>query len=149
MSLTGRSITDRPHYDPVDYKIEENNDGSITVWVGETEKMFHTKGMAGFTIYPDKAYLEIKGQVYNPTDRPQTFLWWANPAVAVNDYTQSIFPPDVHAVMDHGKRDVSKVSYCQTEFIIRLIMHRVPIFQDTKIFLYRLRIWHIIRIIIL
>ncbi len=95
-------------FDPVDYKIEENNDGSITVWVGETEKMFHTKGMAGFTVYPDKAYLEIKGQVYNPTDRPQTFLWWANPAVAVNDYTQSIFPPDVHAVMDHGKRDVSK-----------------------------------------
>ncbi len=39
---------------------------------------------------------------------PQTFLWWANPAVAVNDYTQSIFPPDVHAVMDHGKRDVSR-----------------------------------------
>ena len=95
-------------FDPVDYTIEKNDDGSVTVWVGETEKMFHTKGMAGFTVYPDKAYLEIKGQVYNPTDRPQTFLWWANPAVAVNDYTQSIFPPDVHAVMDHGKRDVSK-----------------------------------------
>lgn len=94
-------------YDPVDYCIEENSDGSITVWCGETEKMFHTKGMAGFTVYPDKAYLEIKGQVYNPTDRVQTFLWWANPAVTVNDFTQSIFPPDVHAVMDHGKRDVS------------------------------------------
>ena len=95
-------------FDPVDYTISENKDGSVTVWVGETEKMFHTKGMAGFTVYPDKAYLEIKGQVYNPTDRTQTFLWWANPAVAVNDYTQSIFPPDVHAVMDHGKRAVSK-----------------------------------------
>ena len=95
-------------FDPVDYTIQKNPDGSVTVWVGETEKMFHTKGMAGFTVYPDKAYLEIKGQVYNPTDRPQTFLWWANPAVAVGDCTQSIFPPDVHAVMDHGKRDVSK-----------------------------------------
>ena len=39
---------------------------------------------------------------------PQTFLWWANPAVPVNDDTQSVFPPDVHAVMDHGKRDVSR-----------------------------------------
>lgn len=95
-------------YDPVDYTVEENADGSVTVWVGETEKMFHTKGMAGYTVYPDKAYVEIKGQVYNPTDRVQTFLWWANPAVPVNDYTQSIFPPDVNAVMDHGKRDVSK-----------------------------------------
>ncbi|MCM1214565.1 MAG: DUF5107 domain-containing protein [Lachnospiraceae bacterium] len=95
-------------YDPVDCTVEEHEDGSVTVWVGEIEKMFHTKGMAGFTVYPDKAYLEIRGQVYNPTDRPQTFLWWANPAVAVNDHTQSIFPPDVTAVMDHGKRDVSK-----------------------------------------
>lgn len=94
-------------FDPVDYTIEEQPDGSVTVWTGETEKMFHTKGMAGFTLYPGRAYLEIRGQLYNPTDRPQTFLWWANPAVAVNDNTQSIFPPDVHAVMDHGKRDVS------------------------------------------
>ncbi len=103
-------------FDAVDYTIEKNRDGSVTVWVGETEKMFHTKGMAGFTVYPDKAYLEIKGQVYNPTDRPQTFLWWANPAVAVNDYTQSIFPPDVHAVMDHGKRAVSKFPIADGEY---------------------------------
>ena len=33
-----------------------------------------------------------------------TDLWWANPAVAVNQDTQSVFPPDVHAVMDHGKK---------------------------------------------
>lgn len=95
-------------FDPVDYCIVNNEDGSVTVWMGEVEKMFHTKGEAGFTVYPDKAYLEIKGRVYNPTERPQTFLWWANPAVAVNDYTRSIFPPDVSYVYDHGKRDMSK-----------------------------------------
>ena len=94
-------------FDPVDCRIEEREDGSATVWVGETEKMFHTRGMAGFTLYPGKAYLEIRGRVYNPTDRPQTFLWWANPAVPVNDHTYSVFPPDVRAVVDHGKRDVS------------------------------------------
>lgn len=95
-------------FDSVDYRIESNNDGSVTVWCGEIENMNHTKGMAGYTLYPGKAYLEIKGQIYNPTEIPQTFLWSANPAVAVNDKTKSIFPPDVHAVMDHGKRDVSK-----------------------------------------
>ena len=94
-------------FDPVDYAISHNPDGSVTVTVGETEKMYHTKGNASFTVYPDKAYLEIRGMVYNPTDRDQTFLWWANPAVAVNDHTRSIFPPDVTAVFDHGKRDVS------------------------------------------
>ncbi len=95
-------------FDAVDYTVSENADGSATIFVSEIEKMRRTKGMAKYTLYPGKAYLEIKGQLYNQTDRPQTFLWWANPAVAVNDYTKSIFPPDVHAVMDHGKRDVSR-----------------------------------------
>lgn len=94
-------------FEPVDYTIEENADGSKTVWVNEVEKMFLTKGMAGFTLHPDKAYLEIKGKLYNRTSLPQTFLWWANPAVKVNDDYQSVFPPDVNAVFDHGKRDVS------------------------------------------
>jgi tetratricopeptide (TPR) repeat protein len=94
-------------FEPVDYRIEENEDGSKTVWVSEVEKMFRTKGMAGFTLHPDKAYLEIKAQLYNRTSVPQTFLWWANPAVSVGDHYQSVFPPDVNAVFDHGKRDVS------------------------------------------
>lgn len=94
-------------YDPVQYTVKENDDGSVTCFCGETEKMFHTRSVASFTVYPDKAYVEIKGRVYNPTEEPKTFLWWANPAVPVNDYTRSIFPPDVTAVYDHGKRDVS------------------------------------------
>ena len=92
---------------PVDYRIDDNADGSKTVWFSEIERMFRTKGMVGFTVYPDRAYLELNVQLYNRTPFPQTFLWWANPAVHVNDDYQSVFPPDVKAVMDHGKRDVS------------------------------------------
>ena len=95
-------------YEPVDHCIEENADGSVTVWCSEVERMFRTRGMAGFTLHPDKAYLEIKVKLFNRTDFPQTFLWWANPAVKVNDDYQSVFPPDVNAVFDHGKRDVSE-----------------------------------------
>ena len=95
-------------YLPVDYAVSEHEDGSKTVMVNDVDQMYGTKGIASFTLYPDKAYIEIRGQLYNRTPMPQTFLWWANPAVPVNDNTQSVFPPDVHAVMDHGKRDVSK-----------------------------------------
>jgi len=94
-------------FEPVDFSIEEQPDGAKTVWVSEVERMFRTKGMAGFTLYPDQAYLEIRGVLYNRTPVPQTFLWWANPAVRVNEHYQSVFPPDVYAVFDHGKRDVS------------------------------------------
>ncbi len=92
---------------PVDYLTAENPDGSVSVEMSEVDQMYGTKGKMTVTLYPDKAYIEIKGQLYNRTNLPQTFLWWANPAVSVNDRTQSVFPPDVCAVYDHGKRDVS------------------------------------------
>lgn len=103
-------------YSPVDYSYQENKDGSATVYISEIDKMYGTKGMAAFTLYPDKAYIEIKGQLFNNTDTPQTFLWWANPAVPVNDQTYSVFPPDVHAVMDHGKRAVSTFPIATGEY---------------------------------
>ncbi len=93
---------------PVDYLLAEHEDGSKSVLLHDVDQMYGTKSLMKITVYPDKAYIEITGQLYNRTSLPQTFLWWANPAVAVNDNTQSIFPPDVHAVMDHGKRDVSR-----------------------------------------
>ena len=94
-------------FQAVDYCIDKNADGSKTVWFSEIERMFRTKGMVGFTLYPQRAYLELNVQLYNRTPFPQTFLWWANPAVHVNDDYQSVFPPDVKTVMDHGKRDSS------------------------------------------
>lgn len=92
---------------PTDFSIEEHADGSKTVWCNEVERMFRTKGMQGFTLYPGKSYIEINVKIYNRTSFPQTFLWWANPTVVVNDHYHSVFPPDVNAVFDHGKRDVS------------------------------------------
>lgn len=79
-------------FDQVEYTYAENEDGSATVWMGEIENMFRTEGVLGITLYPDKAYIELSAQLYNRTKMPQTFLWWANPAVAVNDDTISVFP---------------------------------------------------------
>ncbi len=93
-------------FDQVEYTYAENEDGSATVWMGEIENMFRTEESLGVTLYPDKAYIELSVKLYNRAKMPQTFLWWANPAVAVNDDTISVFPEDVTAVYDHGKRDV-------------------------------------------
>ncbi len=92
---------------PVDYELAEE-EGSVSVLCHDVDQMYGTKCITRITLYAGRAYIEITGQLYNRTPQPQTFLWWANPAVAVNEDTQSIFPPDVHAVMDHGKRDVSR-----------------------------------------
>ncbi|MBQ8032092.1 MAG: DUF5107 domain-containing protein, partial [Butyrivibrio sp.] len=103
-------------YSPVDYKLTQNDDGSVTLITGDVDQMYGTKEITKFTLYPGKAFIEITGQLYNRTPLPQTFLWWANPAVSVNDYTQSIFPPDVHNVYDHGKRAVSRFPIATGEY---------------------------------
>ncbi|MCR5486972.1 MAG: DUF5107 domain-containing protein [Lachnospiraceae bacterium] len=103
-------------YCPVDHKIIEHKDGSKSLLIGDTDQMYGTKEVTFFTLYPDRAYIEIKGQLYNRTPLPQTFLWWANPAVSVNDHTQSVFPPDVHSVYDHGKRAVSRFPIATGEY---------------------------------
>lgn len=95
-------------FSPAEFEIRESEDGSITVWVGEWEPMYRTRSAAGFRLYPERAVLEINGRLSNPTPLAQTFLWWANPAVPVNENYQSVFPPDVTAVFDHGKRDLTR-----------------------------------------
>jgi tetratricopeptide (TPR) repeat protein len=92
----------------VDYTTKTTSEGAASVLIYDYDRINGTSVVTAFTLYPDKAYIEIHAELYNPTCEPQTFLWWANPAVAVNNDTQSIFPPDVHAVFDHGKRDVSR-----------------------------------------
>ena len=100
----------------MDYTLSQNPDGSASVTLGETDRIHGTKGNTVITLYPGRAYIEIRGRLFNPTDYPQTFLWWANPAVSVNDSTFSVFPPDVNAVMDHGKRAVSTFPIATGEY---------------------------------
>ena len=92
---------------PVDFTIQPGENGEQTVWMGEVEPMRGLQVMTGFTLYPDRALIEITGKVFNGNATPRHFLWWANPAVKGGDDHQSVFPPDVTAVFDHGKRDVS------------------------------------------
>jgi tetratricopeptide (TPR) repeat protein len=92
---------------PVDHCIEEQADGSRTVWLSEHEPMGRMKGMVGICLHPGKALIEAKAQLYNRTPFVQTFLWWANVGIRVHDQYEAFFPPDVHHVADHAKRAMS------------------------------------------
>ena len=99
----------RPNtFGPVSYTLDDADPDQKTIWLHETDRMYGTRVTTGITVRDGVAAIEISSVLYNPTSEPQTFLWWGNPAVSVHDETQSIFPPDVHAVMDHGKRDLSR-----------------------------------------
>jgi len=92
---------------PTDFEIEEEADGSVTVWCSDHDPISRMKGMHGIRLRPDSSVIEARVRLYNRTDSTQTFLWWANVAAAVNDDYQSFFPTDVHFVADHAKRAVA------------------------------------------
>ncbi|WP_368233548.1 DUF5107 domain-containing protein [Anaerotruncus rubiinfantis] len=91
---------------PLEATLEESPDGGATVWTGEVEPFYRMRGAAGITLDPGRSYIKAKIRVYNRTDLPQIFMWWANLAVPVNENTRTIFPPDVEWVNDHDRRAV-------------------------------------------
>lgn len=91
---------------PLEAVVEENPDGGKTAWVGEVEPFGRMKGMAGITVDKGRSYIKAKVRVYNRTNMPQIFMWWANLAVPVNDKYRTVFPPDCEWVNDHDRRAV-------------------------------------------
>ena len=47
-------------FEPLDWTIETHHDGAATVWFAELERMVRTRGRHGFTLYPDRAFLEVR-----------------------------------------------------------------------------------------
>jgi tetratricopeptide (TPR) repeat protein len=88
-------------YSPVSYRLVENDDGSKTVWVGETEWIFGTRWVIGMTLYPDKSMIEAKVRLFNPTRVQHSYQMWATTAVHANENYQAIYPTRV--VTGHGK----------------------------------------------
>jgi Domain of unknown function (DUF5107) len=92
---------------PTDVEIEREDDGSVTVWCSDHDPFDRMKGMHGIRMRPDSSVLEARVRLYNRTADTQTFLWWANVAVAVDDDYQAFFPADVRYVADHAKRAIA------------------------------------------
>ncbi len=93
---------------PVQYSIEENADGSKTVWVGELEIRQRMRWAVGYTLRPGKSYVEARVRILNRTPVVNTMLCFANVAVHVNEDYQVIFPPSTQYGTFHGKREFVK-----------------------------------------
>lgn len=94
-------------YMPLDVSIEEESNGAITVWMSENEPLDRMKGMVGVRLAPGEARFDTKMKVYNGTPARHSFLWWENAAVPVNPQYRLVFPPDVHYVQFHYRKNVT------------------------------------------
>ncbi|MFC3493648.1 DUF5107 domain-containing protein [Glycomyces rhizosphaerae] len=89
---------------PVEFRIEAEDDGAVTVWCSDHDPFARMQGMHGIRLRPASALIELRGRLVNRSDDVQTFLWWANVAAEAGEDYQSFFPTDVRVVADHAKR---------------------------------------------
>ena len=87
----------------VDYVLQENPDGSSTVWVGEMEIRHRMKWMVGLTVYPGKSYIEATIRPFNRTPFAHSFLCFANVGIHASEAYQVIFPPSTEYATYHTK----------------------------------------------
>lgn len=87
---------------PADYGIEQNEDGSATVWIGETERNKGLRGVVGVTLHPNRSYIEADYRLNNTTDVTKTFLFWANVAVTADSNFRTSWPPSQEIGVFHN-----------------------------------------------
>jgi tetratricopeptide (TPR) repeat protein len=90
-------------FEDVDYDMKENEDGSKTIIIGETEPRHRMRWTIGITMFPGKSYYEAEVKITNPTPFTHTFLYWANVSTHTNKDYQVIFPPSVEFATQHSK----------------------------------------------
>ena len=121
--ISGGIEWDLPHhhrarvFEPVDYKIESNGDGSKTLWIGELELRDRMRWIIGLTVYPDKSYFEAEVKMFNQTPVANSFLSWANVATHATEDYQILFPPGTDYVTYHSKNQFT--TWPETEDIWR------------------------------
>ena len=87
---------------PSDYRLVENEDGSATVWVGETEKTMGMRGVIGITLRPGRSFIETDYRISNTNTVTQKFLFWANVAITANDDFRTFWPPSQEIGVFHN-----------------------------------------------
>ena len=89
---------------PSDYITVENEDGSATIWIGETEKTMRLRGVVGVTLRPGRSYIEVDYRINNTHTLTKTFLFWANVAITANENFRTFWPPSSEIGVFHNNR---------------------------------------------
>ena len=111
--ISGSNAWGFPHHHgpntvkPMDHKVVENENGSRTIWIANTDQFHRMRIMVGYTLYPNSSLVEMTIRPMNRTPIANSFLFWANPSVHVDTNYQVLFPPSVQYVTQHAKHEMT------------------------------------------
>jgi tetratricopeptide (TPR) repeat protein len=87
---------------PVDYLPRENDDGSVSVTVGHTERRSRARWNVTLTLHPDRAYIQSELKLYNRHRYRLDFYQWSNSAMKAREDVRLIYPTDY--MISSGRR---------------------------------------------
>ncbi|MBL7110790.1 MAG: DUF5107 domain-containing protein [Bacteroidales bacterium] len=77
---------------PVNYKMVENDDGSVSCFVGAPDLSSRTEWRVEIRLPADKAYFETNGSWYNPTGERTSLYNWMTASTDATDDLEFCFP---------------------------------------------------------
>ncbi|NMC39415.1 MAG: DUF5107 domain-containing protein [Bacteroidales bacterium] len=95
---------------PVDFKMVENTDGSVSCFVGSLDLPSRTKWGVEIRVPKDKAYFETRTFWNNPTPLPQSYYNWMTSSAVVTDDLEFFYPgnQEIGHGGEHGLWPVDK-----------------------------------------
>jgi tetratricopeptide (TPR) repeat protein len=84
----------------VDYLVRENEDGSVSCFVGNLDLPSRTVWRVEIRLPADKAYFETRVLWYNPTSLTQSYYNWMTASAVVTDDLEFFFPGNLY--LEHG-----------------------------------------------
>jgi len=81
---------------PVDYRLLENDDGSVSCVVGAMDLPSRTQWRVEIRLPPDRAYFETRVLWYNPTSQEQPYYNWMTGAAFARDDLEMSMPGDAY-----------------------------------------------------
>ena len=88
---------------PVDYLLRENEDGSVSCFVGAMDLPSRTHWRVEIRLPPDKAYFETHALWYNPTPLEQPYYNWMTAAAFAQDDLEIFVPGGSY--LEHSGRE--------------------------------------------
>lgn len=98
--------------------MKENEDGSVSLIMSNTEKIGRLHWSVTFTLFPGEARIRQDVHVANETLMEERYLYWANCGIPVNGNTEFIYPENSGALHGEYENEVSWPIYANKNISI-------------------------------
>ncbi|MCK5104429.1 MAG: DUF5107 domain-containing protein, partial [Cyclobacteriaceae bacterium] len=98
--------------------MKENDDGSVSLIMSNTEKIGRLHWSVTFTLFPGEARIKQDVRVANETHLEERYLYWANCGIPVNENTEFIYPENHGALHGEYENEISWPIYANKDISI-------------------------------